>query len=1015
MNDREVREAAVKARTNVVVTAGAGTGKTTLIVDAALDRIGAGADVRRILMLTFTEKAANEMRLRVHEALGKRRDEPARAALALLDRAQIGTIHGFCAHLLREFPVEAGVDPRFAVDEGARRRAIFEREWERWLEEELAADAPRREAWLRLLESATLKEVRGVAEMLASFAVPESALDPKAALSAGRASLRLAKEAAVESLERAALPCGRPFNNLLRQMRELGLYLKDGGAPPDLEATPSADHRGWADADFDAASQAAADARALAKDVAAMDEEGLGAALALLCDFARRFRAAYTAEGFASFDGILTLTHALLDSSPSIRARVRERFDFILVDEFQDTDPAQCEIIMKLAEGKDGKPAPGRLFIVGDPKQSIYSFRGADIVAYERVRERLLEHGAEEFVLRTSFRSHAGILDVVNGVFAQVIRKRERLQPPYEPIEPEPGRAAPEGPSVELALFDRVEEDISAEDARRAEAEHIAAWLEMHKPRRDSAILLRALTDAHVYLEALREHGVPYVVEGEKFFYGAPEVIDFINLLAAAADPNDRTALAGLLRSPLGAVDDRRLWELRAAGQLDWRSEPDDPRVARFYARLRRLHERSRTARVPELVDEIFDSTFALELAAASYPGEQAVANLQKIRQKARDLDPPDLRSFLRSMREAVRSMEEEGESPLADETLDAVRVMSIHKAKGLEFPVVFLPDLHRPPGGDEEELPVRYDWPTRTLGVRLAGKTDAGAAALAARERLRRREEGKRLPYVALTRARERLFLSGSARFSAASMLGLLAGAVPDLRRGEGAVRAGGGTIAVRRLAWIEPEPREPAPAPAEAPRDDWASLAGIWRRREAEYAAAAPRLTSPSKLRATVAPPDEDGTRAAAAEVGSICHRALETIDFRKPRVEVENAEARAILESFVKTDAFAELAGAKILARELPFLLPALRSPSSAPGRPGDGEGGPRGGTVVNGVIDVVYRLGRDVWVADYKSDREEHPEKYVEQKRAYVEAVERILGLRVAGFKLIYLRTGRTVVG
>ncbi|HEY3226792.1 MAG TPA: UvrD-helicase domain-containing protein [Planctomycetota bacterium] len=1073
IRDRQAREAAAFSKENAAVTAGAGTGKTTLLVEAVLGRLLVqGATVRRVLMLTFTEKAAAEMRTRLESKLralldpvadddhrerarwlerSDQIDDRARAAIAELDRAEISTIHGFCAHLLREYPIEAGLVPSFVIDEGPKFEELFDRAWGRWLDDELRADSPRRGEWLRVLAKAGLDDLREVASGLCSFHVPDWALDPAEAMEAGRRKLRpILKELAGRLEKIAARHPGS--NNLRKQMVLVAAFLRSPRPSNDgrFDRKPSEDSRGWtAPGDFEAAQSAIAEALPLAADLDRVDEALLRDALGLVAAFARSFRGEFTREGWVGFDGILTKTRDLLASEdfPEVRDQVKRKFDFIVVDEFQDTDPVQCEIVLFLAEeagrraraAEKVKLARGKLFIVGDPKQSIYSFRGADIVAYGRLRDRILEQGGLGEFLRTNFRSHSGIIGAVNTLFGKIIRKRGELQPDYEEIFALEGRdAALPAQKVEVRLFGLRGGPISSETAREAEGEDIAAWIRGNQGSlelpdrnsgklrtldfRDVAILLRALTDVHVLLDRLRAHGVPFVVEGEKYYYGTQEVIDFVNLLRAVADPHDAVALAGLLRSPIGGADDRTLLGMAREGKVDYRS-PDPPAaVAPVYRLLRDLHERYGRMTVPALIDEIFGKTELLELAGLSWHGEQAVANLLKMRRAAEAFESsgvtaPTLRAFLRRVSRDIRELSEEGDSPLADEGLDAVRVMSIHKAKGLEFPVVFLPDLHRA-HPKRDDPPVRYDWPEGVLGVRRGPLVDEGGALLAHAWRRRGEEEAKRVLYVAMTRARERLILTGSADFSGQCYLASLSRALeeaggPSLAAAGARVRAGDLDIGVRRSQWTGKLRKPPSAKAEKRPAGaGWKSLDRVWKEREKECAEveSAPRFTSPTALqesraeRAQVAV--DEGERSRAAETGTLCHLVMERLEFAKPDVGglveagarelgIEDpSEARKILAAFVKSDAYRTLAGAEIVARELPFFLKA-------------------DGAILQGAIDLVARIGGRLTVIDYKSDREEHSEKYGEQRRWYLEAVKRILGEKKPEFKLLFLRTGRFV--
>jgi len=287
---------------------------------------------------------------------------------------------------------------------------------------------------------------------------------------------------------------------------------------------------------------------------------------------------------------------------------------------------------------------------------------------------------------------------------------------------------------------------------------------------------------------------------------------------------------------------------------------------------------------------------------------------------------------------------------------------------------VVILPDLHRLSVRADDRV-VRFDWPTRTLGVRLDGACDAGGAALAFLDRERRREEWKRLLYVAVTRAREVLVMLGSAQYKPETYLALL---MPELER----------RARVVRRPYRPPSLSPPPPAP-EGEKPDWDAFVRRWRERERRSEAAG-KFTSPTRLERGDDPEDPPPADRAIA-VGLACHRALERLDFAAPRVpEGTDPEAARILEGFFRSAAFGELAEAEILARELPFTFR-------------------RGDRILQGVIDVVYRKGGKVYVGDYKTDKMMQPEDYGLIREAYTEAVRRIFG-EEPGFQLFYLRHG-----
>ncbi len=990
--DHSIREDALLSEVSLAVTAGAGTGKTTLLIDKVLSQLLVrGVDVRRILMMTFTEKAANEMRIRLEEELSNvdvdrwegrgASDVLVRAEKARndLDRAEIGTIHSFCAHVLREYPIEAGLDPRFQVDEGARFDEIFLREWDRWLESELALDSSRGEEWKAVLRKVELSEMEAAARALSSFHIPLESLSRHG----GSKFFKKICTETIQELEQWASE-GPTKSKLTVQLLELAHFLQTGEG--DFALKPSTATKGWG-AGVDQAKAAVKKAIPLALARKNSDEGGIKSVLSLLTRFARHFRNLYTREGWVSFDGLLMQVRDLLRSRdfPGIRKDLQARYDFILVDEFQDTDPVQCEIVLFLSE--EGGPIedaakvqlkPGKLFIVGDPKQSIYSFRGADIVAYDQLKDQILQQGGKPVVLRSNFRSQERILDSVNQIFSRMIVENGRLQPPYEEII----AVHPEGPPVKLLLFENSEGDLKSDESRVAEAREMARWiLDSKVAYRDVAILLKALTNVPILLEELRAADIPYVVEGEKHFYALQEIVEFVNLLQAIVCPDDLIAVAGVLRSAFGGLDDRTLYEIR--NDLDYRKEPPLPQVEDIWAMLRESREKSLWMTPFEFLDDLFEQTFVLENAASGFQGEQAVANLLKLRESARDFEAQEgggVAGFVRRLHTAVKDMEDEGESPLADETLNAVKILSIHKSKGLEFPVVLLPDLHRMTRGGGDPPAVRFDWPTKALGFRFSELGDPVEAALERLEKERQEEEQKRLLYVAMTRAKEQLILLGSGNYKRNSWLGLLeeAGA-HDVLEVESKVVSG------------ETPRKKKRSGAGKDPMADWKRFAQTWRKREQQNDL--PPMTSVTAMKKELSSSPKQGA-SRGAEIGIACHEALEHLDFESPKLPPMEAEAREIVENFLSSDGFGELKSAEILGRELPFLV---------------GEGT----QVAQGFIDILYRSGEDIFIGDYKTDVQVHPEEYQLTRDVYTRAVEGALGVKVAGFRLFYLRHGKVV--
>lgn len=1069
---------------NIVVEAGAGTGKTTLLTDRILFLLVAGGPEKkgiplpRLVALTFTEKAAGEIKLRLadrlHDLLSHlegRSVPPARLerlrhwileareafgvddarlrtvaeqALRDLDRAPLGTLHHFCGTLLRLFPLEAGVGPGFQVDAGEARAALFRETWSAWLEESLAMNAPRADSWREVLPRVGLTDVAELAQALVERDWPA----PAPAATAAR--LRALREG-VENL-----PVGKPAPRRGKMLESLAkaadrLRVLEKTAADPLGPLPPPDPAPWRETpktwpaewkEFPG-EDLYREALRVANDVTPEGEAVVARVRDLLVPFVARFRAEYRARGWMGFDDLLQNTRDLLAHHPPVRRALKNKFDAFLVDEFQDTDPLQGEILLFLTEEKDAEAERwrdvvlerGKLFIVGDPKQSVYRFRGADIRAYEHFVRLVLDQGGLKCDLQTSYRSHARIVEPVNRLFSQAMRESPGLQPAYLPLYPRPGTEGDAG-GVELVLVAGGGEDpLSARASQEREAGWLARWIVDHcgpegsgRPWRagDVAILFRSTAALPVYMEALKNAHVPTLVESDRAFYGTPEVMDFLNWVRVVLDPADTVSLVGLLRSPRAAVRDADLLVLSDRGLLDDRAVlPEDlpaalrGRVENLFAALGESRRWAFREPLGAWAGRVMATGGLLESCAAAYHGEQTVSNLMKLVRWAEELGAREgetLSAFGRRLSRAVARQKEEGESPLGEEQVDAVRLLTVHKAKGLEYKVVFVPNLGaKTRAGTRSTDVVLHDWGEGRVGHRLPGLrwADAAMVFLEGDERRREEEESVRLFYVAATRAKEKLFLLGGDKAARGSFLSMLqAAAVPD------------------KGAWVFPEgfrlecteiPPQDSPGPLwphrsteESPREE-TDLSALWDRRRSEFASlqGAPVFLRPSAMK-------EGGPRGGspfgpsenAAAVGTLCHAVLEKWDFKNPgdlsravgeaRQRVEDlseaaaAEAEGLLRGFLVSPAARSLAHAEILAREIPFVAP-------------------EAGGVTRGVMDLLYRKDGRLWVADYKTDRLAPGEArtraaaYAPQGEAYRRAVEQSLGER-CGFEVIFLRTG-----
>ena len=803
--DNDIRKLAVSEQDkNIVVTAGAGTGKTTLLVNRMLHLLlghkrfqTEESPILRIVAMTFTEKAASEMKIRLMQELekvvsfingytsqgdGKKTEEllsdirdfyqttpgeierRAKKSLEDIDKALIGTIHSFAAYILRLYPIESGVVPGFVVDEGDIFDELFDKEWTKWLETELALNSPYANTWKYVLKRTDIESLKELAKRLSGFTIPlnsltvdvgsKSVIDHphhnlppspgEGGLEGGGSALlhppniQSLVDPLINKINEVIPSCEKPNNNLLTQLHELSKILESvkkqgigylNTLEYDLDKDVSKAKTGWTDEGFSAAQELAKKCHTLLKKLKTVDDDFITTTIGITLPFAKGFRQTYLSQGYVSFDGLLTLTRDLLQNKVFryIREKLKNEFRAILVDEFQDTDPVQYEIVLFLSEAsghysKDARkvtPEPGKLFIVGDPKQSIYAFRRADIEAYEHVVKQVCGND-ETLRLQENFRSHAGIIEVVNQLFdGRIMREQPGLQPPYIPIHANRPKKHP-SQKVEMVLVSGKEgEELKADEAREAEAEWIARWITKHVDNevvenklaengihklkyKDVALLLRAYTQVRPYVEALKRYGIPYIVEGEKYFYTTQEILDFMNLLRIIENPHDTIALVGILRSPIVGLTDREIYELKENQLLDYRKDISDQtltphRLAQkhskthpitpscegggggvenlfsdlrkivepFYDFLRKIHARAGTIPVSQLITEIIDNTHVAEITACAWHGEQKLANIWKLYQMACDMEQSEgisLKTFIERIKTRIKEAKEEGE-----------------------------------------------------------------------------------------------------------------------------------------------------------------------------------------------------------------------------------------------------------------------------------------------------------------------------------------------------------------
>jgi ATP-dependent helicase/nuclease subunit A len=1107
--DREARKAAETTfDRNVVVVAGAGTGKTTLLVNRLVHLLmkePQPISITQIVALTFTNKAATEMKVRLRERLGllanlhadtagmqdggavslgdlqaryglTRAEIAARADAGLndLEKAQIGTLHSFAAHLLRLHPLESAVDPDFQEDEGVRFEEHFTRCWDVWIDRELSRLGTNHALWRTILHRTDIEQLRELARALCNELVDLAALSSQLeSRSLDSAQVQWLKETgnrAEALLDRYDRPKRRKIETLLTSTVALTSLLVNRGIAA-LDEFPASDRewlekdpatrvpKGWDQADYHEAAMLVK----AAQGFLSVDRSFFIDLLKILSPLVVEIRSSFSKQGWLSFDGLLSRARNLLHDHPAIRERIKRDYRAVLVDEFQDTDPVQYEIILAVSEqpGHQAKAwqdivlEPGKLFIVGDPKQSIYAFRRADIEAFDRVVDKIAADRGLIQTLATNFRSDITVLDPVNEVFDRLFVRRSLVQPANVRLEVCPGCYQPRSqPGVQLLLTapSEPEESFDADEAVRAEGEVLARWLKeeiLSRPNVTTgqvALLFRKLTKADAYLDALRRHNIPYVIEGEKHFYRRQEIIDLVNVLRVLEQPRDRVALIGVLRSPLGGLADRELVEFQEAGLLDYLAWPRlasfaHPRatvVRRLFGHIARLHREAPAFSLAETVQLVFDRLPILELAAASLHGEQAVANLFKVKHLAVSLSDRThltLSAFVDLMVRRLDEQPEEAESPLTEESSDAVHILTIHKAKGLEFPVVVLPGLHQGSGRDRTVPHVVYDWSSGTYGLSLGERRTIGAVLTQAKFTLREEAERRRVLYVGMTRAKNLLVLSGSpaARSVGDSPLDWLQ-AIGQGRIGEAATRqlqVGMSSIPHRVIRAPDRKwPRRSLATVTGTSALDPSSVASLWRERKVRWLAAraADWHLTPTALarheRALGSPSaGANQEREIGRIIGVTAHRILQRWDFSAvPGQLLEQIDPvlqtvlgpdeqslfpvvadslRELFARFGESVSYQRLRSADILGREVPFLMPW-----------GEDQ-------VMEGVIDLIYRLGDKIWIADYKTDSvtaaqaKDRAEQYRTQSELYKTAVKRGLAIEDVRFECLFLRPGIAV--
>ena len=787
------------------VEASAGTGKTRELVHRIVAVLEAGVPVDAIVAVTFTDSAAGQMKLRVRERLDEaRRNAPDPAtqlrlstALQHLDRAFIGTIHAFCALMLRARPVEACIDPAFVELDQSQAEELFAGVFRSWFLQKLQTPNPVLSRALTRLAarqgSDPLHELQCSAWSLIEWRDHPTPWDRREydrrrdlarTISAVRAFLKLRAQS--ENRSDKLFESLQPVEDFLQRTEkasEIGrfhpdqveaelcqlqraVYLKKGYGPYGGKVSRESLLMEWEQlcVAIEAFKQ-----RAGADLAASLREE--------LWPTEQLYKDAKQSRGQLDFQDLLIYARNLLRDNSDAQAYFRRRFQRLFVDEFQDTDPLQSEIV-QLLSFTNGAPAPGEVFLVGDPKQSIYRFRRADVDLYRGVGDKF---GADRYQLHQSRRSTKPIQDFVNAAFADM--------PGYLPLEggaeqppTQPAVVALPMPEPYSAYVNQITNKAINGCAPGAVAGFIH-WLlnesnwtvrehPAHEKRRpvradDVCILFRRFTNFGVdltsaYVRSLEARGIRHVLVGSKFFHQREEIGVIRTALRAIEWPDDELSVYGVLRGGLFAIPDGTLLRFKHTHgplfppkPLPDDLDPDFTGIREAFQVLTELHRKRNYRPIVDTINLLLGRVRAHAGFAFRKNGERVLANVHRLADVARAFDTTratSFRSFVEYL-ESEFSSSEAAEATILEQSVEGVKLMTVHRAKGLEFPVVILADLTCNLASPEG--PSRYvDSKAGLCAQKLVGCApwellDHMDAEIAADS-----EEAWRVAYVAATRA---------------------------------------------------------------------------------------------------------------------------------------------------------------------------------------------------------------------------------------------------------------------
>lgn len=1069
----------------IFLEAGAGSGKTSCLVGRFVALVEDGMPADHIAAITFTEKAAGELVDRIRTELRKKAGDNAkcRDALLTLDSAAIGTLHSFAQRILTEHAIDAGLPPRFTVNDEIASQVAFETRWELFADRLL--EDPELEMPLRLLfaSGGKPKHLRDVAVAfddnwdLVVERVDHAPQSPIPDIDTDAISAKLTEALALTDY--CTDETDRLFIHLVEVVADFAAGLKvavDDDTrvrlldDPKLKASNKGRAANWSQIGIGAVRDRLAD---LESQCTAVRSSVLENVLQQLANSLARFTAesaiARQAAGELEFHDLLVLARNTLrhqPNGPRIRRALAERYPRLLLDEFQDTDPIQIEIAVLIASDDPdagGKPwqeitvEPGRLFFVGDPKQSIYRFRRADIEMFMAARDELI--GSPKHLSR-NFRTGRPIIEWVNATFAKLIVREGNSQPEYQALLPE--RAGPDvGPPVSFFGFEH-EQRTKADDLRRDEAADVAlairraigeGWSVAERDSRtgdcwrparwsDIAVLLPARTSLPLLERALDELDIPFRAETSSLVYGTREIRELMLVARAVDDPTDSLAVVSALRTTAFACgdDDLFTWKTRYDGKWDHQRRippdvPTDHPVAVGIAWMCELHRERAWLAPSQVLDRILQGRRFFELSAAERRPRDLWRRLRFVLDQCRaweEVGGGTLREYLRW----VEGQSAEGtrvlETVLPESDDDAVRILTVHGAKGLEFPIVILSGLTTQMSSRPRGVEVRFPraaagWAIK-LGKRLS--TSDFEESISNDEQMDGHER-RRLLYVGATRACDHLVISRHRRERGNPKSPTAA----ELLHHEGWHPALATALDLSGVPTQLPPPStESNPLPELPTIHDWRT-----QRDAALTVASVPIATSATRLaREAKAKLDREAVGASAgadpglakgardidlppwqkgrygSAIGRAVHGVLQTVDLSTGAGLSAACSAQAAGEGVLGKEQIIERLARSALDSEV------VKIAAQSPHWREVYVGVPWEEGVLEGYIDLLYESADGLIVVDYKTDAWKSETElnakvalYTVQLLAYADAVRTAVGREAAGVILLFLGPGEAI--